>query len=86
MSIQAVFTCQLYIMCAYCVFAWFPEKYVGSILGLIKMTWGLGGLPVTTFYRRSTMTDNSVKNTMFILIGLLAIDLIVNMKFLYEHP
>lgn len=45
MGFESLFCAQLYIMCAFLIFAWIPENYLGCALGFTSSSCLIGALP-----------------------------------------
>lgn len=47
MGFESLFVAQISIMCGFLIFAWIPDRFVGSILGLVSSSCLIGALPNT---------------------------------------
>jgi len=84
MGFESLWVAQIYIMCGFLVFAWIPEKWIGTVLGIICSTCLIGAIPNTY-----VGLDKELKHMKWIVLALGCIFILLSILdywLLYTHP
>lgn len=84
MGFESLWVAQIYIMCAFLVFTWIPEKWIGTTLGFICASCLIGAVPNTYIGLDEELKE--MKWIVMILGIILLLLAFLDVFLLFPHP
>ena len=77
---------QILMMCIFIIFAWVPERRLGTVLGIIFFLAEGGAIPNMFIERNDAVMPRQVHLMVIVLGALFMLVVIMDLKLLYTHP